>query len=244
MKSGLAIPAYGLAAALLLVLVAEWMPASDTPVVAPAQPLHLNGHTAEPDSAAKDTQAWAHAITQRPLFSIGRRPPKVVAGHSPVASGGLPRLAGIMITQGGRRAIFMPEGGTPLTLAEGAALDDWTIRRILADQVILNGAKGDMVLRPTYDTSHGGGISIAGEGVPQPNAPQPGFPQPPFTPGFRPPGMPGPGMPAMGMPQPQVPPQANPDDDNGDAPSPPVAPAQPQPFAGFRGPFIPRGRSQ
>ena len=171
----------------------------------------------------------------------------MTAGHNPVATGGLPRLAGIMITQGGRRAIFMPDGGKPLTLAEGASLDDYTIRHILADHVVLTGAKGDMVLRPSYDTAHGGGITTAaGEGVPQPNI-QPGFGQPNFpgggfTPGFRPPG-----MPQMGMPQPQVPPPASSDDDNSDAqpaPSAPSTPVQPQPFAGFRGPFIPRGRSQ
>jgi hypothetical protein len=234
-KSDLAVPAYGAAAALLLVLVWEWLPAADSVLPPPPQIIHVRGRAvAETDSVAKDTQAWANAITRRPLFNIGRKPAKLATGHGPVALTGLPRLSGIMITRAGRRAIFMPEGGKALTLAEGATLDDYTIRRILADQVVLNGAKGDMVLRPAYDAARGGGMTITnGEMPAQPGPQTGGFPVPPFTPGFRPPG----------MPMPQPPPQPNSDDDdNSDAPSPPQV--QPQPFPGFRGPFIPRGRSQ
>ncbi len=237
MKSGLLVPAYGAAAVLALLLVIEWLPSSDAPVPVPMQTIHTHGHPAETDSVAKDTQAWAQAIIHRPLFNIGRKPAKVSAGHSQTAATGLPRLSGIMITKGGRRAIFMPEGGKPMTLAEGAALDDYTIRRILADQVLLSGAKGDMVLRPSYDSSRGGMTINTGEMGQQP-MPQPGFPPQPFVPQFRPP---------PGLPMPQAPPPSNPeDDDNSDAqtPAPPAPPVQPQPFPGFRGPFIPRGRTQ
>jgi hypothetical protein len=234
MKSDLTLPAYGAAAALCLILVWEWLPAADSVVPVPAQTTHAHGKPAEAESVAKDTQAWAHAITQRPLFNVGRRPPKVSAGHGTVAATGLPRLSGIMITRGGRRAIFMPEGGKAMTLGEGAALDDYTIRRILPDQVILTGAKGDMTLRPAYDAAHGGGMTINTSEMPAQPGPRIGFPGAPFIPGFR----------APGMPMPQAPPAPSADDDdNSDTPT-PSPPAQPQPFPGFRGPFIPRGRTQ
>jgi hypothetical protein len=232
-KSDLAIPIYGAAAALVLILIVEWLPSSEpvVPVLPPAA--HTHGAGSDAESVAKDTQAWANTIVDRPLFTVGRKPPKQGPGNHQVASSGLPRLSGIMITGFGRRAIFMPDGGKALTLGEGATLDDYTIRQIAADRVVLTGAKGDMVLRPAYDAAH------AGEGF-QPTAVTPGFPQPGFQPpgfngGFRPPG--------FQAPQPPPPANAN-DDDNDDTPaqSPPQAP--PQPFPGFHGPFIPRGRGQ
>ena len=111
-------------------------------------------------------------------------------------------------------------------------LDDYRISQISADRVTLTGAKGDIVLRPAYDGTRGGG----GPGeMGQPGFQPPGFQPPGFNPGFRPPGFPG-----MQPPPPPAPPNAS-DDDNGDDAT-PAQPVAPQPFPGFRGPFIPRGR--
>ncbi len=232
MKPSLAAPA-GAAALLLMVLAWEWMPSAE-PVVTVAPPSQrARGTASEPDSAAKDTEGWANTIVARPLFAMTRRPPKTAGGHNPVAATGLPRLSGIMISAAGRRAIFMPEGGKARTLAEGASLDEYTIRQIAADHVVLSGAKGDMVLHPAYDGSlaHAGGPGEPGF--------QPAQFQPPgFNPAFRPPGFPG-----MQPPPPQPAASASDDDDSGDA-APAQAPAQaPQAFPGFRGPFVPRGRN-
>jgi hypothetical protein len=234
MKSGLALPVYGAAGALTLLLAVEWLPAADPQVTLPAPTAHAaHGSANVAEAVARDTAQWAEAITSRPLFSIGRRPPRHEAGGHAVATTGLPRLSGIMITGAGRRAIFMPEGGKPMTLAEGAMVDEYTIRRITPDTVYLSGGKGDMALRPSYDPAHAGMTTAApAPAFPQPGFTPPGF-QPPFNgfnPGFQPPVMP-PGMP---LPAPAA-------GEDGEAP--PAAP-MPSPFPGARVPFNPRGRTQ
>jgi hypothetical protein len=244
MKTTLGAPAVAApllaAAALVVVLAAEWMPHAERVLTVAPPSLHARGVASEPDSVAKDTESWARTIVARPLFTVNRRPPKLAGGKNAVALTGLPRLSGIMISRAGRRAIFMPEGGKARTLAEGASVDEYTIRQIAADHVVLTGAKGEMVLRPAYDGSvgHAGG---AGDG--QPALPQPGFAQ--GAPGYQPPGFNpafrGPGFP--GMPPPQPAPANASDDDSDDAATPAPQPAAPQPFPGFRGPFVPRGRN-
>jgi hypothetical protein len=238
MKVGMALPTYGAAGFLLLLLVVEWLPSTDAPVPPPPQPAHtIHGATSEAESVAKDTAAWASAIIRRPLFAVNRRPPKTSGHNAQIAATGLPRLSGIMITQAGRRAIFMPETGKPITLGEGGSIDDYTIRRIAADRVVLSGAKGDMVLRPAYDAAHAGMTTTPIFG--QPGYTPPGFPQPNFAPGFvQPPNVP-PGFPAPQVPQPG---NAAADDNNNDGQTPPPAPMQPR-FPGIRGPFIPQGRN-
>ena len=235
MKPALAVPAV-MAAILTVALAAEWMPVGDAPpVLVPPPSLHARGAAGEPDSVAKDTESWARTIDARPLFNMNRRPAKTVDGKTVVASTGLPRLSGIMISSAGRRAIFSPEGGKAQTLAEGASLDDYTIRKISADRVVLSGAKGEMVLKPAYDGSRAAG-ETGQPGFQPPAFQTPGIAQPIFNPGFRPPGF------QPGQPSPAAP-VANAADDDSDDASPTPQPVAPQPFPGFRGPFIPRGRN-
>jgi hypothetical protein len=231
-KPALALPAAA-AAMLVILLAVEWLPSADPVIPIPAPPAR-GRPAAEPESVARDTAEWASAIIRRPLFSIGRRPPRVTGPNHTVTSTGLPRLSGIMITAGMRRAIFMPESGKPVTVGEGGSLDDYTVRRITPDQVFLSGPKGDMVLHPVYDPRVGGTVTpVMGfqpNGFPQPGFPQPGFQPPNFNPGFNP-----------GLTQPAN--QNN--DENGDNPPPPPPPIMPgaPPFAGLRGPFTPHGRN-
>ena len=248
MKGGLALPVYAALAVLLLILAVEWLPESDPAIAVPVAPRMAHGAAPEAETTARDTAAWATTILRRPLFTTGRRPQKSAGHLAQTAATGLPRLSGIMITAGGKRAIFMPDSGKAMTLAEGAALDDYTIRRIAADRVILHGAKGDMVLHPAYDPSHSGGTTPIMQNFGQPMN-NPGFQPGPFNPGMGAPGIPPPGIPPLGFPQPQ--PAAPPpngglnggDDDNSDTPAQPVpSPVLPQ-FPGIRGPFIPRGRN-
>jgi hypothetical protein len=215
---------------LFLVLIVEWLPAGE--IVATTAPRIPRVTHPVTGIESKDTATWAEAITARPLFTISRRPAKAKADGGPATDTGLPRLAGIMITAAGKRAIFMPDGGKPRTLREGAMLDENTIRQIRADEVLLSGPKGDIVLRPTYDKQqHQGGFVL-----PTPNFPQPGFPQPGFNPGFNPAFNPAFNPQPF---QPQQPPPAN-NDDQGDTPPANPTPPPPAPFMGFRGP--PRGR--
>jgi hypothetical protein len=199
---------------------AEWLPAGE--VAAPRPLTVAQIHTADDPGGDtdRDTAGWASTITARPLFNIGRRPPKSASHSNAVASSDLPRLSGIMITPGGRRAIFSPESGKPLVLAEGAALEDGTIRRIAADSVTIQSAKGDMVLRPSFDHNHAAGTPIINGPAFPPNAAafNPAFPNPAFAPG---------------MPQvPQPAPDQSDDANNADG-----APAQPIPRPPFPGAF-------
>ena len=223
---------YGASAALLLVLAVEWLPSGEPPPLPPARVPRLA--PADQTAASKDTSDWADAINQRPLFSVGRRPPKQSHGVHAVADTGLPRLSGILITPTGRRAIFMPDGGKPMTLAEGASLDDNTIRQIKPDRVVLTGPKGTTVLLLAFDKQVRGLVTPGATAFPQPGF-NPGFPNPGFNPAFSPaaPGFQG---------QPIAPAQAGQDaDDSSDGAAPPPPVAAP-PFPGFRGPNIPRGR--
>ena len=139
----------GLAALLAVLLGLEWaLPEQAAPAgVVPLARLR----TAAPAAAlpARQTAAWSGAVLARPVFSISRRPPRVTVRNPGEAAVGQARLSGIMITRSGRRAIFAPEGGGhALVLAEGASVNQTTIRSILPDRVVL---AGGTVLRPSYD---------------------------------------------------------------------------------------------
>jgi hypothetical protein len=226
------VPFFGSCAVLVAILPLEWLPAAaPTPVthaIAP-HPVSASANTAE----ERDTGDWADTVLGRPLFTVGRRPPKSSGGGHLAANTGLPRLAGIMITPQGKRAIFAPDGGKPLVVAEGGALDDATVRTIKRDRVVVTGPKGEQTLWPTYDHNRVGGGTTA-----------PIFPQPAFNGGGTPPGFgqgfPGrpnfPMQPPLSVPQPQQGGGGD-GDDSGDAPG-PVAP-QPVVQPGFPGQQVP-----
>jgi hypothetical protein len=233
----------GACAAMLLLLVAEWLPAGEPPtprlhVAAQHSGPHAVQTASDSDAEdGKDSDSWADTITTRPLFNIGRRPPKT-ASNRPSAASGLPRLSGIIITRFSRRAIFMPDGDKPLVLAEGANLNEDTIRHIAADRVVLTGPKGDFIIYPSFDRNRA---------VPAPVLP-------PGGPIFRGPGNGGPNgfIPAFvnGQPNPALNQNAaqNSDDDDNDDNGPPTGPppnqVRPQMPGAFRNPMIPRGRPQ
>jgi hypothetical protein len=84
------------------------------------------------------------AIVERPLFSPSRRPPSVAAA-SPSADGRY-RLLGVVAT-GPRRKAFLADGSRHLDLAEGEAIDGWTVKKIGTDNVVLTSPTGDIVLK-------------------------------------------------------------------------------------------------
>jgi hypothetical protein len=204
----------GIISVLLLVLFIEWLPAGApaTPTIVPPR-LASGGHPGL-RLATRDTAAWVNAILARPLFSIGRRPPKIAAARGPSAQDGIPRLSGILIAAGLKRAIFAPEGGgKPLVLSEGESLADTAIRDIQPSQVIL--ASGE-VLHPAYDKNR----VPSPQPYAAPGLPNPGFAAPNFAPAFQPPGF---QPPAFQPPNFQPP-------ANADGTEPP--PANPPPFRG------------
>ena len=229
MNRTLATPFFVASGVLLAILPLEWLPAAAPPVVKPA----VATHAASADSGGepKDTADWADTVLGRPLFTVGRKPPKSSGGGHLVANTGLPRLAGIMITPSGKWAIFAPDGAKALVLAQGGAIEDATVQTIKRDRVVVNGPKGEQVLWPTYDHNRSGLTTTP------PIFGQPGFNNGAQVPGF---GAPFPGRPNFPlqpqMPQPPPPPQGGQDDGDDDAAGQP-APVPNQPT--FPGPQVP-----
>ena len=244
MKNYLAVWFAGGAAVLLTVLAAEWLVDTAPAPVAAAQVAHHDTQTGAAAADAddeRDTASWAESITGRPLFTIGRRPPKTAAGGRTAAATGLPRLAGIIISPAGRRAIFMPDGGKPMVVAEGASLDDAKISAIRVDRVVVNSAaRGVQTVFLTFDHNRpAGNTPMFNPGF------NPSFPNPGFNPG-----VPGPtGVPILPQRQVIIPGQdnapangaADDQDDSNDAPAQPVQNAI-VPQLPFRNPATPRGR--
>jgi hypothetical protein len=210
-------------AALALVVLLEWTwPGGG--MAAPGAALRLPHGSQKTPSIERETNAWAATILARPLFSASRKPPRVASGTHDEAAPDEARLAGIMIGQFGRRAIFAPSGGgKPQVLGEGAEVNESTIRSIEPDRVVL--ASG-AVLRPEFDKNR----------VPTAYAP-------PFQPPFQPP-MPNGTFPNSAGPQPNFafpripqfqPPQA-------DQAQPGAPDGQPSPAPMFRGPLNPNRR--
>jgi hypothetical protein len=92
------------------------------------------------------------AILARPLFSPSRRPPKADTGKV-ADDGGLAdsRLAGIVIEDGRRFAIFAPEGAKLLTVTEGETISGWRVDSISPREVALSGPDGTKTLQPKFD---------------------------------------------------------------------------------------------
>jgi hypothetical protein len=228
----LAMPFLVTCGVLVAILPLEWLPAAAPPVVKPAVAIHAASATG--DSEPRDTGDWADTVLGRPLFTVGRRPPKSSGGGHLIANTGFPRLAGIMITPSGKWAIFAPDGGKALVLSPGGALEDATVRTIHRDRVVVSGPKGEQVLWPTYDHNPSRLTTT------QPIFGQPGFNGGNPVPGF---GGPFPGRPAFPMQPPQMPqppPQGAQGDSDDDTPSPPAPlPNQPN-FPGQPVPAFPR----
>ncbi len=146
-----------------------------------------------PDHVAQ----WAATILARPLFSPGRRPPAAAAAAPGAAAPTLPRVAGIMVTPAGRRAIFAEKGTKPLVLGEGGQVSGFTVQSIQAGQVTVRGPEGVRVLSPTFDPEAPAPASPAGAAPLPPGLSIPGLPGFQLQP--RPPGLGG--IPGLAVPQ-------------------------------------------
>jgi hypothetical protein len=156
----------GLAVLLGGVLAAELLPdapPTDAPLV-PEAGLAVPAPPA-PASAVPDPARWVDVLLARPLFSPGRRP----AAEAASAGAELPRLAGIIITPAGRRAIFAAAGaGRPSVLAEGERIGGYVVRSIAPAQVVVSGPEGDRVIHPSLAKSPEAGQQAASAGVAPP----------------------------------------------------------------------------
>lgn len=143
-----------LAAALAAVLALELFGVSgdDPDMSPPATDARLPPSPgAAPTAAVGRPSDPVTPILQRPLFSPDRRPPPG-AGTVAASTQPLPRVAGVLVSSGGRRAIFAPAGGgKPVVVAEGERIGDAVVRRIEAGRVTVLTPDGERVLVPSFD---------------------------------------------------------------------------------------------
>jgi hypothetical protein len=167
-----------------------------TPSHAAGLPAVPAGRLAVPDPS--QVARWATTVLARPLFSPGRRPPTAAAAAAApgVAAPGLPRVAGVVVTPAGRRAIFAVKGAKPLVLGEGGQVAGFTVQSIQAGQVTVRGPEGVRVLSPTFDPDAPAPATPLGAAPPPPGLSIPGLPG--FQLPARPPGLGG--IPGMGAP--------------------------------------------
>jgi hypothetical protein len=87
------------------------------------------------------------AIVERPLFAPTRRPapgaPVVSAGPS---AEGRYRLIGI-VGNGPKRHAFIADGTRRAEISEGDTFDNWTVKEIGADRVVLASPAGETMLK-------------------------------------------------------------------------------------------------
>lgn len=150
-----------LAATLVAALAAELFEGADPDAELPAAPPAPPAVAAPPAAEAADAAAIGLAglvqtILARPLFSPTRRPP---AHASAPADKSLPRLAGVIVTPAGRRAIFAPAAGRPVVVPEGGSIGRYVVRSIAPGQVTLLDGGLQHVIHPAYASGSAKDIS-------------------------------------------------------------------------------------
>ncbi len=150
----------GLAAALALLAAAELLtgPGAAPPLAAPA----LQTVVASAVDPAAFTGQWSQVILARPLVRPDRRPLAAVAAAAPPVDDTLPRLAAIIITAGGRTAVFAGADGTPTAVSVGGTIGAYQLRAIAPDRVSLDGPDGAVTVHPQFAGASGPGATAGG----------------------------------------------------------------------------------
>lgn len=140
----------GLAVVLLLLLALELVLGGPDDSVPAAAAIVAVADQAVPPPP-RDLPGWVDTVLVRPLFDPSRKgEPAAPAGQAVET---FPRLAGVVLADGNRRAIFQPDGDKkPIIVGEGDQLAGWTVRSIAADAVTIDRANGTHTLRPKFDT--------------------------------------------------------------------------------------------
>jgi hypothetical protein len=175
----------GLAGALALVLVVEWIaPAPGDAGSTP--PPALPAATAQVVDVA--VSQWGSDVLARPLFNPSRRPDASAGGDD----GGLPRLSAIIVTGHEGTAIFAADGQKPQSVGVGGEIDGDKLLRVDPDEVELLSPSGPLILRPQFaPPGSGSGAAANASATPAPapgTAPSfdPMAPLPPATPASNP----------------------------------------------------------
>jgi len=138
---------HALAAAVLLFAgVAAW-PWLVSPAVHDRPPA---AGTAAPAAALAPLPPLAEfgAIVERPLFLPSRRPEAAIGVAGPAAPGAESRyrLLGL-VSAGPARKALVADGARRFEVKEGDRLDDWTVRRVEQDRLVLSSPAGEAVLK-------------------------------------------------------------------------------------------------
>lgn len=123
----------------------------------------------QPDTA--QIGSWQQTILARPLFSPTRRP----AEMQPTGDTS-PRLTGIVVSNGRRRAIFMIPGQARGRIADvGNIVGPWQIIAIENGAIRVRSAAGEQSMRPDRDRRTGSGTHDTSPASlpPQPQDPRP-----------------------------------------------------------------------
>jgi len=126
---------------------------ADDPAPAPIREPGPAGLPRAPADRASPEQRQARltALEARPLFALGRVPRRSEP-PGPAEPAQPPRLAGVIVMQGVRRAMFAATDGRQLgAVAEGGHLGPFTVTAITAGEVQLSGPAGAYTLRPSFD---------------------------------------------------------------------------------------------
>lgn len=114
----------------------------------PAVPIARRAAPAVQTPAPPDrSEEQLATILERPLFSPLRRPAAASAAVAP----GIPRLSGIVIDPGDRRAIFaVLDKPKAVVVKEGGTLGEWSVQSITKDAVTLAKSGETLVLHPGF----------------------------------------------------------------------------------------------
>jgi hypothetical protein len=145
----------GLGAVLTAAILAELVSNLDGTPPAESEPAAAGEVAAGSPAAAGNTTDWNAVLLARPPFNPRRRPDPVAAeaaSTSVQAPADLPRLAGIVISRDGKRAIFQAaDGEKPIVVTEGEDVAGWTVQLIAGGGVTVVGHGGSQILEPKFD---------------------------------------------------------------------------------------------
>jgi len=137
-----------LAGAGVTALACEWVLPRPRIALAYRDAPHAVARLAAPRPRAASA-ADAAVVLARPLFALSRRP-AVDTARSRSWSTAPPRLAGIIVAQNYRRAVFERPGHVPVTVGEADIVGAWHIVRISMESVTVSNEQESLQLSPTF----------------------------------------------------------------------------------------------
>jgi hypothetical protein len=151
----------GLAAALALLFVGEWLlpgPGAVPPTSMLAVPAAVSDYATD-----HLVGQWGDTVLARPLFNPDRRPASEVSTGTGTD---LPRLSAIIITGGMRAAVFAADGQKPQVVQAGGTISGYQLLHVTPNSVDMLGPDGTVTLRPQFITAAPTGPAAASASTP------------------------------------------------------------------------------